>query len=208
MPAGENCRRQRASSPSTQSSRIWPWMSSAAASAASTPGSVSTAAASSPTAIIAHVTTLGVTRVGTSRCVTYGEKRRTYSRPAQCSPLLRANSDGGWVVARSSAIEGADEAADTLAHPPLVEREVLEHGEAVGPRARRVQHGRRELLLAEPEVARQPRQAVAPQAAVDSRRHRLVAAQVGREQRGGASELPVAGRARKQVVDRVQDLVV
>ena len=69
MPAGENWRRQRASSPSTQSSRICNWISSAAASAASTPGSVSAAAARIPTAIIAQVTAFGVTRVGSSRRV-------------------------------------------------------------------------------------------------------------------------------------------
>src|SRR5918999_4098874 len=189
MPAGENCLRQRASSPSTQSSRIWAWISSAAASAGSTPGKVSTAAAASPTPIIAHVTAFGVTRVASSRRVTYGENRRTYSFPAQCSPLLRANSEAGCVAARSSAIEGVEEAADTLAHPPLVEREVLEHGEAVGPRARRVQHRLRELLLGQSQVGRQPRQPVAGQAAVDGRRHDLVAAQVGREQRRGARQL-------------------
>ncbi len=70
MPAGENCLRQRAISPSVQSSRICPWISSAAAAAASTPGSVSTPAARMPTAIIAHVTAFGVTRVGSSTRVT------------------------------------------------------------------------------------------------------------------------------------------
>jgi hypothetical protein len=52
-------------------------MSSAATAAASTPGSVSTAAARTPTTIIAHVTVFGLTPVGSSARVTYGDSLRT-----------------------------------------------------------------------------------------------------------------------------------
>src|SRR5215217_1406758 len=135
--------------------------------------------------------------------VRYGEKRRTYSRPAQCSPLLRANSDAGCVAARSSAIEGVEEGADTLAHPPLVERQVLEHRVAVRPRPRRVQDRLDELRLRQPQVARQAREPVLEQAAVDRGGHPLVAAQERREQRRRTGQLAVPGRARVEVVDRV-----
>src|SRR4051794_5142520 len=100
-----------------------------------------------------------------------------YSRPPQCSPLLRAKMLGGWVAARSSATEGLGERADTAPHPLLVERQVLEHGEAVGARRRCVQHRLAELLLGQAEVGDRPRQAVARQARVERREQVLVAAQ-------------------------------
>ena len=76
MPAGEETPRQRASSPSEQSSRSWHWISATTTTGGHQPGSVSTAAAASPTAIISHVTPLGVIRVGISSRVRYGEARR------------------------------------------------------------------------------------------------------------------------------------
>ena len=67
MPTGEDFWRQRASSPSEQSSRICTWISSTASSAPHTPGTdASAAAASTPTTIIPHVSAFGVTRVGST----------------------------------------------------------------------------------------------------------------------------------------------
>jgi hypothetical protein len=85
---------------------------------------------------------------------------------------------------------------------------VLEDREAVRPRAGRRDHCRHELLLGQPEIARRARQAVPAQAGVDPGRQALVRAQVRREQARRARQLAVVGRAREQVVDRVQDLVV
>src|SRR3954449_1066867 len=148
--------RQRATSPSEQSSSSWRWISAKATTAQPSPGSVSAPAANTPAAIISQVTPLGVIGVRISSRVRYGEKRRMRMRPSQCSPLLRSKIEGGWVAARSSAIEGFDIAADMLAHAGVVEGEVLEQRVAVRARARRVGDGLGELLGAEPEVGRQP----------------------------------------------------
>src|SRR3954451_16690909 len=141
-------------------------MSRNAAIAQPIPGSVSAPAARTPTKIISHVTPLGVIGVRISNRVRYGEKRRMSSRPSQCSPLLRSNIDGGWVAARSSAIEGFDIAADMLAHAGVVEGEVLQQRVAVRPRPRRVCDRLGELLGAQPEVGGQARQRVAAQTGV------------------------------------------
>jgi hypothetical protein len=58
-PTGDRRSSQRASSPSEQSSRICSWIASTAPTAGHTPGSVSSAAAASPTRIISQVTPLG-----------------------------------------------------------------------------------------------------------------------------------------------------
>src|SRR4051794_31899116 len=152
MPTGENWRRQRASSPSEQSRSTCRLMSRTAASAVRIPGMASMTAATTPTRIISHVTAFGVSRVGTSRCVRYGDARRMYRRPDQCSPLLRAKMDGGCVTARSSAIDGLGEGADTACHLPAVEVEVLEDREAVRPRGGRLQDRLGEPVVVEAEV--------------------------------------------------------
>src|SRR3954454_23195 len=84
-----------------------------------------------------------------------------YSLPAQCSPLLRSNRDGGWVAARSSATEGVGERTDTRSRLLLVHGEVLQHGEAVRAGARGVEEGLDELVLREAEVVRRTREVVA-----------------------------------------------
>ena len=76
MPAGELTFRQRASSPSEQSSSSWSWISTTAPTAGSSPGSVSSPAAARPVAIISHVTAFGVSRVRASSRVRYGDRRR------------------------------------------------------------------------------------------------------------------------------------
>src|SRR3954467_9857085 len=121
-------------------------MSANAATAQPSPGSVNAPAASTPARIISHVTPLGVIGVRISSRVRYGEKRRMRMRPSQCSPLLRSKIEGGWVAARSSAIEGFDIAADMLAHAGVVEGEMLEQRVAVRAGARRVGHALCELL--------------------------------------------------------------
>src|SRR5690348_10738229 len=129
-----------------------------------------------------------------------------YRRPVQCSPLLRSNSDAGWVTRRSSAIEGVDERADVFSGSLVVEVEVLKDRVAVGAGGRCVQHRLYELILAEAEVGGHPWQAVPPEARVDLARKRLVAVQEAREEASGAGQLAVPRGLRKQVVDRVQDL--
>src|SRR5918992_2949363 len=200
--------RQRASSPSEQSSRICSWMSRKAATAGHTPGSTSTPAAARPATIINHVTPFGVIRVGSSSRVRYGEARRMYSRPAQCSPLLRSKIEAGWVAARSSAIVGIEESRDGAPHAGLVQRQVLEDGEAIRTRARGPHHRLPELLLRQPEVARRAGQTVSAQTGVDPLRQAVVLAQERREEAGRAGQLAVVRGAGEQHVDRVQDLVV
>src|SRR3954449_4927319 len=131
-----------------------------------------------------------------------------YSRPPQCSPLFRAKMLGGWVAARSSATEGLGERADTLPHPLLVEREVLEHGVAVGTGRGRVQHRLRELVGRQPEVGDGARQAVVGEACVERTEQLGVVAQERREEARHPRELAVAGRAREEMVDGVDDLVL
>src|SRR3954470_8032559 len=169
MPTGDDIPRQRATSPSEQSSSSWSWISSTAPIAGSRPGTESTPAAATPTRIISAVTVFGLSPARSSHRVRCGETRRMYSRPPQCSPLLRAKMLGGWVAARSSATEGLGERTDTPLHPLLVERELLEHGEAVRAGRGRVDHRLDELLLAEAEVGDRARQAVAVQAGVERR---------------------------------------
>src|SRR4051794_39269052 len=183
-------------------------MSSTAATAGRRPGSVRTAAAAMPTAIISHVTAFGLRGVRSSRRVTCGESLRMYSFPAQCSPLLRSNSDGGWVAARSSATEGVGERTDTRPRLPLVHREVLQDGEPVRPGVRRLEQRLDELVLAQAEVGVGAGKAVAREAGVDLLRESLVPMQVAREERRGARQLAVAAGAGEEVVDGVHDLVV
>src|SRR4051794_41669299 len=113
-----------------------------------------------------QVTAFGVRRVRRSGRVTYAETRRMYSFPAQCSPLLRANSEAGCVTARSSATEGVGERTDTRPRLLLVHREVLEDRVAIRPRGGRVEHRGHELVLAQTELRRHPRQRVAGEARV------------------------------------------
>src|SRR4051794_41097230 len=108
--------------------------------------------------------------------------------------------EGGCVAARSSATVGLRERTDTLAHLLLTQVEVLQDRVAVGPRGRRPRHRLCELLLGEAEVCGRARQRVAGQAGVDVTRQRLVAGQERGEERGGAGQLPVAARAREEVV--------
>src|SRR4051794_28674567 len=115
---------------------------------------------------------------------------------------------GGWVAARSSATEGPGERADTLPHPLLVEREVLEHGVAVGAGGRRVEHRLRELLRRQAEVVDRPRQPVPRQTRVERPEQLLVAAQERGEQARHAGQLAVARRPGEEMVDRMDDLVL
>jgi hypothetical protein len=71
-----------------------------------------------------------------------------------------------------------------------------------------VQDGLGELVRGEPEVGRGAGQPVPGQAAGQQRASRLVAAQVGAEQRAHPGQLAVVGGARVELLDRVQDLVV
>src|SRR4051812_47811004 len=151
--------------------------------AATRPGSVSSPAATSPTRIISQVTAFGLSPVRSSRRVTNGDTRRMYSLPAQCSPLLRSNSDGDWVAARSSATEGVGERTDTRPRLLLVHGEVLEHRVAIRPRGRAVDHCGHELVLAQAQVRRRARQLVAAQAFVDLGGQARVAAEERREER-------------------------
>jgi hypothetical protein len=102
-----------------------------------------------------------------------------YSRPAQCSASTR-----------------------------LVEAEVLDDREPVGPGGRRVDHGAGELLVGETEVGGHPRQAVASEAGVEVLAQLLVAAQVRGEQGPHAGQLAVVAGAREEMVEGVDDLVV
>src|SRR4051794_24179740 len=129
-----------------------------------------------------------------------------YRRPAQCSPLLRAKIDAGWATRRSSATEGVGVRTDTRPRLPLVHREMLQHGVAVGSRRRRVEHGGHELVLAEAEVLGRARQAMTREAGVDLLRDLLVLAEERGEEGAGSGQLAVARRARVEVVDRVHDL--
>src|SRR3954463_7496993 len=182
MPTGEDIPRQRATSPSEQSSSSWSWISSTAPIAGSRPGTESTPAEATPTRIITAGPGFGLSPARSSHRVRCGETRRMYSRPPQCSPLLRAKMLGGWVAARSSATDGLGERADTLPHPLLVEGEVLEHGVAVGTGRGRVAHRRRELVGRQPEVGDGARQAVVGEACVERTEQLGVVAQERREE--------------------------
>src|SRR4051812_23717378 len=176
--------------------------------AATRPGSVSSPAATSPTTIISQVTAFGLSPVRSSRRVTTGDTRRMYSLPAQCSPLLRSNRDGGWVAARSSATEGVGERTDTRPRLLLVHREVLQDGEAIRAGGRRVEEGLDELVLREAEIVRRARKRVSCEARVDLLGEALVLVQVAGEEGRGACQLAVPRRAGEEVVDGMDDLVV
>ena len=209
MPAVEYCRRQRAISPSEQSSRIWTWISSTAATAGSTPGSVSTAAAASPATIIAPVTRVrrstGSGGSAASDTARGGARRAGRPSARRCCARRSTAAASPRAAQRSKASRNARTRSLTSV---FVEAEVLEDRVAVGPGRRRVQHRLHELLLRQAEVGRRARQPVTVQAGVDRRAPARVAAQERREQARGAGQLAVARGAGKQVVDRVQDLVV
>ena len=76
MPAVEYRRRQRAISPSEQSSSIWSWISATAPAAGTTPGRLTRNAAARPATSVAQVTAVALIRVGRIARVTYGESRR------------------------------------------------------------------------------------------------------------------------------------
>src|SRR6185312_10631982 len=158
MPAGEDCPLTRASSPSLQSSRSWSWISSTAPSAAHRLTRLSRAAATRPTTLIVPVTALGEMLVGSSARVRYGETRRIYRRPAQCSALWRSKISAGWPIARISASDGVGVRVDVIENRLLVEIEVLQDREAVRPGGRGVRHCVHELLVAQPEIAVRARQ--------------------------------------------------
>src|SRR5687767_5222846 len=156
---------------------------------------LSTPAAASPAAMKSHVTASGERPRRRKSRVAYGDSRRTYSRPAQCSPLLRANISGGCVAARSSATEGFEVRVDPATHALLVEVQMLEDRVAVRPRAGRVHHRLCELVLVEPQVARGARQLVARQAGVDQRRLGVAAAEEAREEAACPGQLAVVAGA-------------
>src|SRR3954447_15414789 len=156
-------------------------MSSTAAAGPASPGNVTHSAASMPTGIISQVTAFAESGVDRKMRVAYGDSRRMYSRPVQCSALARLVTERGCVTARSSAIEGRDEVIHSSLDLVRVHLQVLEDGVAVRPRGRRVPDRGRELLGREAEVARQPGHAVAAQARVEVLGERPTA-QVRREQ--------------------------
>ena len=125
------------------------------------------AAAPTPHSSISQVTPFALIGVRSSSHVAYGEMRRTYRRPAQCSPLTRPKIASGCTTARTSATEGLDVRTDVAPHLLLAEVEVLEDRVAVRAGARRVQDGLGELLLAQPEVRRRARQPVPREAGVE-----------------------------------------
>src|SRR5437764_10806634 len=208
MPAGEDSPRTRASSPSLQSSSSWSWMSRAAPNAAARFGRLVKAAAASPTTLMSAVMTFADTRVGSSAFVRYGDSRRMYSRPAQCSALWRSKISAGWPIALISASDGVGVRVDVIENRLLVEIEVLQDREAVGARGRRVGHRLCELLVAQAEVAVGARQAVAGQAGVELAGKLRAPLKVSREQRADARQLAVQSGVREEVVDGVHDLVV
>ena len=165
----------------------------------------------SPPAIISHVTPFGVIGVRSSSRVRYGDTRRMYSRPAQCSPLLRAKIEAGWVAARSSAIDGARRTRRTRAPRLPPRRGRGARGSCSGPAAwpARARRPAANCVVGEPEVGGHARQPVAAQAGVEPRGQR-------RRRRAGSAVNSAAAPASspwcavpgKQVVDRVEDLVV
>src|SRR5438067_7195262 len=103
---------------------------------------------------------------------------------------------------------GFDEGIDFLLDAPLVEREVLEDREPVWPRVRSMEHRLGELVLAQTELGRRARKPVPAQARVDLAGELGVAVEEGGEEARRAGELAVAGGVRKEVVDRMEDLVI
>src|SRR4051794_27707671 len=131
-----------------------------------------------------------------------------YSRPAQCSALWRSKISAGWPPALISASEGVGVRVDAIENRLLVQVEVLQDGEAVGPGGRRIGHGLRELLVAQPELAVTAREAMARQAGAQLSRELCVLLQVRGEQRAHPGQLAVQSGVGEEVVDRVHDLVV
>ena len=65
----------------------------------------SAAAADQPTRIMIAVTPFAVIGVRRNSQVRYGERLRRYSDAVQCSAFARSRTSGGWLTARSSAME-------------------------------------------------------------------------------------------------------
>src|SRR5581483_5290326 len=89
-----------------QSTRPCSWISTTATAAAHRCGTVITTAAPIPIPTNDHVRRFGVTRVLTSRRVRWIEACLIYHRPAQCSPLVRPTTVGGWATRRISSTLG------------------------------------------------------------------------------------------------------
>ncbi len=89
----------------------------------------------------------------------------------------------------------------------LAQVEVLEDRVAVGPGGGRGHDGGDELLLGQPDLLREQRQPVPPEAAGDLGQPGLVAAEERREEGAESGELAVVGDAGIELVDRVDDLV-
>ena len=83
-------------------------MSTATPTAAASPGTAVSTPASTPETMNATVTAFGDQPSRANTTVAYGETRRMYSRPAQCSSLSLASTCGGWPMARTSASVGPD----------------------------------------------------------------------------------------------------
>src|SRR6266540_7483898 len=181
-------------------------MRRAAPIAQARPGKLRTSAARSPVGIISAVTEFALNPARRKTRVTYGETRRMYRRPAQCSASARPTSHSGWVAALSSAIEGADKVLHAGSDRCLVQFEVLEDGETIGAGRGGESDGSGELLLRESKVARQARDAVAAQRRFQEFED-AVAAQEGREQRADRNLLTVGRGVRKERVDCMRDLV-
>src|ERR1700730_6166716 len=92
---------------------------------ASPPNEITTPAAM-PHAINARVTACGGRPSRAKTHVAWGEIRRMYSRPAQCSSLSLSITDGGCPLAFSSASDGPDIVPYPLDRLSLGQAEVLQ----------------------------------------------------------------------------------
>src|SRR3954454_20966155 len=129
-----------------------------------------------------------------------------YSRPAQCSALARPSTDSGWVTRRSSAIEGNGELLDTPADLGSAHVQMFEDRIAIRAGAGRELDRGHEFVVADAELARQPRHAEPAQAALDLGEVRAVEKKA-REQGAARDLLAMAGAPRVARVERVRDLV-
>src|SRR5260370_38944171 len=94
--------------------------------AVASPPNATTTPAASPHAMKARVTAFGAQPSRAKTHVAWGEIRRMYSRPAQCSSLSLSITDGGCPRAFSSASDGPDIVPYPLARLSLGQAEVLQ----------------------------------------------------------------------------------
>src|SRR5690348_9598160 len=123
------------------------------------------------------------------------DRRRMYSRPAQCSPLRRSIVVCGWATARSSATDGADIVLNSPPDLVLGQPEVLKDGVAAGPGAGSQHHRGRELVDRQPDVAGGDGQAVPSETAGHLAEPVRVLTEEVAERRTDAGQLTVVGGA-------------